>query len=280
MHKLLSTTALAAVVTLGAAALAQTERTMFVRGDDFQSTGAIHLELDGMDDHPPVKGIPLTADIVNTHIQYLQDGNKITNEETSHFYRDSEGRTRRENKLVLAGHEGDAPTMIMISDPVAHTRFVLNTKRKEADEMSGPGDPGPSDVMFMKKHADELVVTGGRQTSRGANNETTEDLGSQSMEGVTAHGTRTSHVIPAGKIGNEKPITVTTESWYSAELGMEVLRVHKDPWAGEVTTKITDVRRGEPDASLFIPPADYKVDKVDRNKQVIRIEKDPPIVIE
>jgi hypothetical protein len=280
MRKLLSTTALAAVVTLGVAALAQTERTMVLRGDDFQSAGAIHLELDGMDDHPPVKGNPLTADIVNTHIQYLQDGNKITNEETSHFYRDSEGRTRRENKLVLAGHEGDAPTMIMISDPVAHTRFVLNTRRKEADEMSGPGGPGPSDVMFMKKRADEQVVTGGRQTSRGANNETTEDLGAQSMEGVTAHGTRTSHVIPAGKIGNEKPITVTTESWYSAELGMEVLRVHKDPWAGEVTTKVTDVRRGEPDASLFIPPADYKVDKVDRNKQVIRIEKDPPIVIE
>jgi hypothetical protein len=279
MRKLLSTTALAAVVTLGAAALAQTERTMVVRGDDLQSAGAIHLELDGMDDHQPVKGIPLTADIVNTHIQYLQDGNKITNEETSHFYRDSEGRTRRENKLVLAGHEGDAPTMIMISDPVAHTRFVLNTRRKEADEMSGPGGPGPSDVMFLKKHADEQVVTARRQTSSAAN-ETTEGLGTQSMEGVTAHGTRTSHVIPAGKIGNEKPITVTTESWYSDELGMEVLRVHKDPWAGEVTTKVTDVRRGEPDASLFIPPADYKVDKVDGNKQVIRIEKAPPIVIE
>jgi hypothetical protein len=279
MRKLLSTTALAAVVTLGAAALAQTERTMVVRGDDFQSAGAIHLELDGMDDHQPVKGIPLTADIVNTHIQYLQDGNKITNEETSHFYRDSEGRTRRENKLVLAGHEGDAPTMIMISDPVAHTRFVLNIWRKEADEMPGPGGPGPSDVMFMKKHADEQVVTGRRQTSSSAH-ETTEGLGTQSMEGVTAHGTRTSHVIPAGKIGNEKPISVTTESWYSDELGMEVLRVHKDPWAGEVTTKVTDVRRGEPDASLFIPPADYKVNKVDGNKQVIRIEKDAPIVME
>jgi hypothetical protein len=280
MHKLLSTTALTAVVTLGATAFAQTERTMVVR-DDFQGAGAIHLELDGsMDDQQQIKGIPLTADIVNTHIQYLQDGNKITNEETSHFYRDGEGRTRRENKLVLAGHEGDAPTMIMINDPVAHTRFVLNTRRKEADEVLSPAGPeGSSDVMFMKKRADEVVVSG-RQASGGANNETTESLGTQSMEGVSARGTRTSHVIPAGKIGNEMPITVTTESWYSDELGMEVLRVHKDPWAGEVTTKVTNVRRGEPDASLFTPPADFKVDKVDGHKRVIRIEKDHPDVVE
>jgi hypothetical protein len=272
MHKSLSTTALAAIVTLGATAFAQSDRTMVVRGDDFQSAGAIHLELDGMDDHkPPVKGIPLTADIVNTHVQVLQDGNKITNEETSHFYRDSEGRTRRENTLVLAGHEGDAPTMIMINDPVAHSRFVLNTKRKEADEMPGPGGPGGPDVMFMKKHADEQIVTTGGTRSAPEGKETMEDLGTQSIEGVTAHGTRSTHVIPAGQIGNEKPITVTTESWYSDELGMEVLRVHKDPWAGEVTTKVTDVRRGEPDASLFTPPADYKVDK-SGSRRVIRIE--------
>jgi hypothetical protein len=78
----------------------------------------------------------------------------------------------------------------------------------------------------------------------------------------------------AGKIGNERPITVTTESWYSDETGMEVLRAHNDPWSGEVTTKVTNVRRGEPDASLFTPPADYKVEK---GKHVIRIEKAAPL---
>ena len=67
---------------------------------------------------------------------HLADGNKISNEETSHFYRDSEGRTRRENKLVLPGAEGkDVPSMIMIHDPVAHTHLILNTERKSADEM-------------------------------------------------------------------------------------------------------------------------------------------------
>ena len=47
---------------------------------------------------------------------------------------------------------------------------------------------------------------------------TKEDLGEQVIEGVTAKGTRTTTVIPAGAIGNELPITVTSEEWFSPDL--------------------------------------------------------------
>jgi hypothetical protein len=263
-----------------ASGFAQTELSV-AHGEQFQSMGAVRLELAGPDDRENVKGIPLTADIVNTHVQSLADGNKITNEETSHFYRDSEGRTRRENKLILPGRGGDSPTMIMINDPVAHTKFVLNTVHKSADEIVQEQGPGTANVMYMKKRQDEQIVTGGGHPPKENSQETKEDLGTQSIEGVTARGTRTSHVIPAGKIGNERPITVTTESWYSDDVGMEVLRIHKDPWSGEVTTKVTNIRRGEPDASLFAPPANYKVQNMKNGMQTIRIEDhstagDPP----
>ena len=256
--------------------LAQTE-TMSIHSEGMHNQiGAMRLEFSGPDDMKTVKGIPLTADITNTHVQYLADGNKITNEETAHFYRDSEGRTRRENKLMVPGSDGkDVPTMIMIHDPVAHTHFVLNTVRKSADELGvgmGVGHGGgqarqEKDVFFMKKQADEAAANPSSSEA-----ETKEDLGTQSIEGYVAKGTKATKVIPAGKMGNEKPITVTTESWYSDELGLEVLRVHNDPWSGEVTTKVTNVRRGEPDASLFTPPADYKVEKMD-GKHTIRIER-------
>ena len=274
----ISRTLLAALVVLGSTgyAFTQTERTMVLHGDGAQSMGAIRLEIGGLDDRDNAKGIPLTADVVTSHVQYLSDGNKISNEETSHFYRDSEGRTRRENKLMLPSHTGDAPTMIMINDPVAHTRFVLNTVHKSADQVVVENGPPDANVMYMKKRQDEQVVINKEPSNEQPENK--EDLGTQSIEGVTARGTRTSHVIPAGKIGNEKPITVTTESWFSDEVGMEVLRVHKDPWSGEVTTKVTNIRRGEPDASLFTPPADYKVDKMEGGKHVIRIEKDTTTV--
>ena len=268
MYKVIATSAFAALLVSGFA-FGQSER-MIVHGEDFQSTGAIRLELSSPEDRPAVKGIPLTADIVNTHIQVLQDGNRITNEETSHFYRDSEGRTRRENKIMLPGMQNDAPSMVMITDPVAHTKFILNTMSKSADEIGMNVGSAHSDVMYVKKRIDEQNVTHPRGASD-AEAETKEDLGTQSIEGVTARGTRSSHVIPAGQIGNEKAITVTTESWFSDEVGMEVLRVHKDPWSGEVTTKVTNIRRGEPDAALFTPPAGYKVDK-SGSQRVIRIE--------
>lgn len=261
MRRVLVTTAISAAALIGTCSMFG-QTTAPAHGDDFQITTAIPFGMGGPEDRTPVKGIPLSADIVTSHVQVLADGNKITNEDTSHFYRDSEGRTRRENKLTMLGQSSDAPSMIMINDPVAHTRFVLNTIHKSADQVvSTEGH----NVMYMKKAHDEHVISHGG----GAEGEIKEDLGTQTIEGMVAHGTRASHVIPAGKIGNEKPITVTTESWYSDEIGMEVLRVHKDPWSGEMTTKVTNVRRGEPDASLFTPPADYKVEKGNR---VIRIE--------
>jgi len=277
MQSSISRTLLAALVVLGSTgyAFTQTER-MVLHGDGAQSMGAIRLEIGGFDDRDNAKGIPLTADVVTTHVQYLSDGNKITNDETSHFYRDSEGRTRRENKLMLPGHSTDTPTMIMINDPVAHTRFVLNTVHKSADQVVVENGPADANVMYMKKRQDEQVVINKAPSNEQPENK--EDLGTQSIEGVTARGTRTSHVIPAGKIGNEKPITVTTESWFSDEVGMEVLRVHKDPWSGEVTTKVTNIRRGEPDASLFTAPADYKVEKMEGGKHIMRIEKDTTTV--
>ena len=84
---------------------------------------------------------------------------------------------------------------------------------------------------------------------------TKEDLGEQVVEGVMAKGTRTTIVIPAGAIGNEQPITVTSEEWFSPDLKVLVMTKHADPRSGETTYRLTDISRGEPDASLFDLPA-------------------------
>ena len=82
-----------------------------------------------------------------------------------------------------------------------------------------------------------------------------EDLGQQVIEGVTVKGTRTTTVIPAGAIGNEQPITVTSEEWLSPDLKVLVTTKHADPRTGETTYQLTGITRGEPDASLFELPA-------------------------
>jgi hypothetical protein len=95
----------------------------------------------------------------------------------------------------------------------------------------------------------------------------TESLGTQNIEGVDAEGTRTVTTIPAGSIGNERPIEIVYERWYSKELQQIVYSKHSDPRFGDQTYRLTNINRSEPDPSLFEVPTGY------------RIETEPPAVI-
>jgi len=86
-----------------------------------------------------------------------------------------------------------------------------------------------------------------------------EELGSQFMEGVTAEGTRTTITIPAGQIGNELPIKVVSERWFSPELKVLVMSRQSDPRFGETTYRLTNITRAEPSPDLFEIPSDFKV---------------------
>jgi len=73
----------------------------------------------------------------------------------------------------------------------------------------------------------------------------TESLGKQTIEGVQADGRRTTMTIPAGQMGNEQPIQIVTETWYSADLQTVVLSKHSDPRNGDTVTKLMNVSRSE-----------------------------------
>jgi hypothetical protein len=87
----------------------------------------------------------------------------------------------------------------------------------------------------------------------------TEDLGSQTMEGVFVKGVRTTRTIPAGQIGNAQPISIVTEVWTSPDLKTIVYSKRSDPRMGEQTFRLTNIVLGEPDPSSFSIPADFKV---------------------
>ena len=86
----------------------------------------------------------------------------------------------------------------------------------------------------------------------------TKSLGTREFEGIKAEGTMTSHTIPAGQVGNEKPIVITSERWFSPELFIVVYAKTSDPRAGDTIYRVTNVKRGEPPADLFKVPADYR----------------------
>lgn len=115
----------------------------------------------------------------------------------------------------------------------------------------------------------------------------TEQLGTQNIEGVNAEGTRTVTTIPAGAIGNERPIEMVYEKWYSPELDLVVLSKNSDPRFGEQTYRLTNIVRSEPESSLFTLPTGYKVlsgtgqgflftTKVEAEKAATPVEKTKP----
>lgn len=86
-----------------------------------------------------------------------------------------------------------------------------------------------------------------------------ESLGKQNIEGVDCEGTRNVTTIPAGEMGNELPINITTETWYSPELQVTVLRKFNDPRYGEDIYRLANINRVEPAKELFEVPSDYTV---------------------
>ncbi len=206
-------------------------------------------------DGKTVTGAPLTAVVVVTRDTTLADGNKIHNESQVKVYRDSQGRIRREMgvDLVTPATGNVKRNVVMIMDPVAGKRYMLNPDNKTARAMPmrGPrqhGDKGPD------------AANGETRGPAQAGALKKEDLGTKTVNGLQAEGMRVTRTIAAGSIGNDKPIDVVTERWYSPDLQIAIMTIHSDPMMGTVTTKLTNVTRGDPDASLFQVPSDYTVE--------------------
>ena len=109
-----------------------------------------------------VKGAPYSAESVTESIQTLGDGNRIVNKMTSTVYRDSEGRTRREQTLKGLGvlGTGEEPLqMVFINDPVAGVTYSLDSRSRTAHKSgsfnfqwtSKPGAPGVEGQRFEFK---------------------------------------------------------------------------------------------------------------------------------
>lgn len=234
------------------------------------------LGFGGMHGGKVVTGAPFSAVAVSETTQTLADGNHITRKTQTNVFRDGQGRIRRE--ITLAGFGPMAPSgqpksFVVIHDPVAGATFMLHPDQKSAEKMGKPFARmnGPRQGTMKEK-------MNSRQQQEIANgNLKKEDLGTQTITGVTAQGTRITRIIPAGQIGNEKPITIVRESWYSNDLQTVVMSKHSDPWSGETTYTLTNIQRTEPDASLFAVPSDYTVTQGHPTKERrMRLRPGPP----
>ena len=241
----------------------------------------------------PVQGEPYSATITNESVQTLADGNRIVESTSGTIARDSQGRTRQDVSLPSIGNLSatSAPHLVVIHDPVAQTSYTLDLTDKTAQKMPAPPlgpvppqagqapapggqAPPPGGNVFYARSGNIVTASGPlpppmpplplmdgpKVLMRDALGQaTTEDLGSQTMEGVFVTGVRTTRTIPAGQIGNEKPISIVSEVWTSPDLKTVVYSKRSDPRMGEQTFRLTGIARSEPDGSLFTVPPDFKI---------------------
>lgn len=229
--------------------------TMFVGGGPMGG----RMEILGFAEMHPgavVAGAPYVAMATIESTQTLADGNTINRQTQISIFRDSQGRTRRETTIPAAGMlaaTAQPKTFIMIFDPVAQAAYVLHPDTKIADKLPTPPGGG-------KKHGDFQAKFEARMQQEIANGTLKkEELKPLMVSGVSAEGTRYTHTIAAGQIGNTKDIVVVTERWYSPDLQIVVKSTRNDPRMGQTSYTLTSLQKQEPAATLFAVPADYTV---------------------
>ena len=223
---------------------------------------------------PAVPGAPYTAEAITEHTQTLADGNRIRQTITSEVARDSQGRVRREESLPGSAN---APRLILIDDPVTGVHWTLNPANKTASQLPVKLadkvilDTAQASAQKIAAEKMALSVDGPQVTvavagsgpllkeATGASETAKTDLGSQTVEGVQAQGTRITRTILAGQVGNDQAIIITTETWKSPDLKVLVMSKTSDPRMGDTTYCLTNIMRGEPDPALFQVPSDYTI---------------------
>lgn len=277
---------LAMIMTAPSCVFAQESgNAVFFQNQAVGPVNAVGVGMFGKGPGAPVQGAPYSATITNENVQTLEDGTHITQTITGNVARDSQGRTRQDAPLPPIGNlsAADAPHIVFIQDPVSQTAYTLNLTDKTAQKMPGlPANITTSGAMgggkVLMQMSDSVSAVGPPPgsppppimmqrtfVSADQGKVNTEDLGTQTMEGILVSGVRTTRTIPAGEIGNDRPITIVTEVWTSPDLKTIVYSKRTDPRMGEQTFQLTNIVRSEPDASLFTVPADFKINDGPQN---------------
>jgi hypothetical protein len=216
-------------------------------------------------------GAPYSAQTVTEVTQTLADGNRISRRVTGRIYRDGAGRVRREEDRQ------DGSVAISIVDPIAgaayrldpDTRIAWKTPANTVVALMKSASIMEQQQVELERRAAEaraaaqdaggggnVIIARGRSEMQKGPAGAVEH---RTIAGIPVEGRSSSQTIPAGEIGNERPITVVNEEWSSPDLKVLVMTHHNDPRTGESTYQLTNIVRGEPNATLFAVPAGYEI---------------------
>jgi hypothetical protein len=198
---------------------------------------------------PQVPNAPFTATVSTSTIRKLDDGSTITLQNHRTIARDAAGRIYQERRNFLPADDvsENIITQIELSDPVTHMLITCHPSDQTCTISAYLRNPSPAPAIPTGPYAD------------GSGSFAREALGDKTVNGVETVGTRETSTVNAGAFGNDHPIAIVKEFWYSPLLGINVIEKRQDPRFGDQSFAVSDVTLGEPDSRLFKMPTNFKV---------------------
>ena len=194
----------------------------------------------------PIPDAPFSATVFTDWTNRFADGTTRTIKNHRTIARDSAGRIFQERRFLTPDSDKQETriTQLEFSDPTTNEQYMC--------------DPYVRACQLYNYFPSTASATNGRFRVE-AGDVKSEDLGHDVIEGLDTAGTRETTVIPEGVIGNDRPLAVVKEFWFSPRLGLDLVTNRVDPRSGSAKFRVTNINLSEPDSKLFMPPSDFTV---------------------
>ena len=211
---------------------------------------------------PPIPNHPFSATLQTEWVRYTGEGGTITLVNERPIVRDNKGRIYQERWALVPkyGKVKSQKMVIQIADPNQHTLYSCAPYRHMCEletydpthELAAaePRKPLPNGALVQ----DHLTV---------------EDLGARTIAGVETVGRRETNTIDVGTMGNDQPLTASSETWHAQELAINLVSIRTGPMVGKQTFTITELSGTEPDPELFRVPPGYEIRDLRKNAPIL-----------
>lgn len=205
----------------------------------------------------PLMNAPFSATVTTEWTKILADGSTATVKNHRTVARDSTGRIFEERRYFSPNGDQAVTRLSALeyTDPSRHEFYSCIPQEK---------------TCYLHKYGfgPLMKMPDGMTGARACNcagpripgaTEQEQALGQNTIEDVEVTGSREILMLNPELVGNKDPQPLVKEFWYSPRLGLNLVTKRFDPRFGSQNFLVNHLSLGEPDSTMFQPPADYRV---------------------
>jgi uncharacterized protein YecT (DUF1311 family) len=195
---------------------------------------------------PTIAGQPFRAKVAVSVTRHLPDGTEVAQKYYTLVARDNQGRVHREFRQIMPADSEMEPALLetVVYDPVGSLITTCYPERRTCRNFALA--PPPTEPQVGPSADGKSVLE-------------RESIGAKTLDGLQAQGTRETLTFAPGSFGNDKPVVVTKEYWYSPQLQVNLTVTRMDPRNSTQHLEMQDLKLGDPGADWFRVPDGYRV---------------------